>query len=124
MDYDISTFTEEQKQDWLDYYVIPGPVHDNFDVCDASCYVATYEHIDRKDKSLRFVDIYVVDSGSIGQSVLYREDSEWEGSYGSMPLRTFLETICVSDLHRGIVNVLWGKGKLVWQREEEPITKQ
>jgi hypothetical protein len=118
IDYDISDFTEEQKQDWLDHSIVPGPVHSNFNVCDQSCYVATYEYIDIKNRDVRYVDIYVVETGSLGQSVLYREDAEWEGSYGSMPLRCFLETICVSDLHRGIINILWGKGELVWKKTE------
>lgn len=116
--YDVSSFTEEQTNDWINHSIVPGPVHNNYDVCDKSCYVATLEHVWRpKNQQIKvdLVDIYVVNHED-GQSVLHRQDSEWEGSYGSMSLESFVRCNNVSTLHYGIFNVLMGKGRLKWEK--------
>ena len=123
-DIDISTFTEKQKEEWTYYGIVPGPIHNNFDVCDKSCYVATFDYVYPKDRKVfergkeritSYVDIYLVPNKFAFQSVLYRQDSEWEGSYGSSPLNCFIDSAKVSDLHQKIINILQFKGRLEWK---------
>lgn len=118
MTYDIGSFTEEQKQDWVDYGIIPGPRWNNFDVCSKDCYVCTFEWLD-KDKDGKLVehvsDLYVVQEHVgpfVHQSYLLRSDEEWEGSYGSGPLET-LFTIRHKPWTQAL-HILCGKGQFVW----------
>lgn len=108
----------EQEDDFAFYGIIPGPVHNNFDVCDKSCYVATFEYVTKERVSS--VDLYVITykGGALDgqQSVLHRQDASWEGSYGSMPLEAFLQTLHVSDLNAQAFKVLLKKGKLTYTK--------
>lgn len=126
-DYDVSTFTKQEKQDWIHYAIIPGPVHNNFDVCDKSCYVATFEHAYRNTKTRKttidLVDLYVVTYSNGNQTVLYRKDSEWEGSYGSMPLESFLQP-SKDVLQTQAFQILVYKGKFTWQHNSKTERKE
>lgn len=114
---DTSNFTEKQKEEWTHYGIVPGPVHNNFDVCDKSCYVASFQYVHRKPSCVghitSYVDIYLVNNNL--QSVLYRQDSNWEGSYGSSPLSCFVDSAKISDLHQQIMYILQFKGRLEWK---------
>lgn len=116
-EYDVSTFTEQQKQDWAEYGIVPGPIHNNFDLCDKSCYVATFEYSwrnpDTKQTVVDLVDLYVITYRNGCQSVLHRTNSKWEGSYGSMPLESFLLSTKFS-FHAQALRILFAKGKLTY----------
>lgn len=113
---DFSQLDEQQKEDFAYYSIVPGPVHNNFNVCDPSCYVCTYEHIDKERVARSHVDIYVINH-EFGQTVLYREDSEWEGSFGSTSIEQLIR--CLHwDLYRGMFNAMTSRGVFNWQRKE------
>lgn len=116
-EYDVSTLTEQQNQDWAEYGIVPGPVHNNFDVCDKSCYVATFEYSwrnsDTKQTVCDLVDLYVITYRDGRQSVLHRTNSKWEGSYGSMPLESFLLSTKFS-FNAQALRILLAKGKLTY----------
>lgn len=114
-----SSWSEEQKSAYVDYGVVPGPVHNNFGVCDKECYVATFEYYDKASKRESVVDVYMVTiSSEFGQTILYREDSEWEGSYGSLNFTTFLKSLHF-DFYKHLLCVLLHKGAINWERKQE-----
>ena len=106
--------SSEQEDDFAFYGIIPGPVHNNFDVCDKSCYVATFEYVTKERTTS--VDLYVVTYKDGQQTVLHRQNSSWEGSYGSMILEAFLQTLHVSTLNAQAFKVLLRKGKLTYTK--------
>lgn len=114
--YDISKFSEQEKEEWANYGVIPGPLYNNFDLCPAEDYVASFECLD-KGKDNRpfhaFYDLYVTKSGP-WQSVVLREDESWEGSYGSSPLHSFI-TIPHKPWRQAL-EILFLKGKIIWEK--------
>ena len=115
---DKQFLTGEQVEDWSAYSVIPGPVHNNFDVCEPSCYVLTFEHLDRKNMKITPVDVYVINHDH-NQTIYYRDNAEWEGSYGSMPTEVLFKCIQRSDLHMGIFHALYCKGMFLWLSKSE-----
>lgn len=92
---------------WIYYGIVPGPVHNNFEVCEADCYVATFEYQEQP------VDVYIVNS-EFEPSILWREDSEWEGSYGSMLLSGLIGS--KDAFSQQIISVLLAMGKFSWTK--------
>lgn len=117
---DLDGYTEQERSLWAEHGIIRGPVHDNFHVCDSSCYVATFEWMWVKrdgGHEPMVTDMYVVDNlGDYGQSVILRSDSEWEGSYGSMRMTMALKCHYMGEPWSKLIDVLTAKGKILWQR--------
>jgi hypothetical protein len=104
----------KQEQDWLDYGIVPGPVYNNFDVCDPNSYICSFEYYHKETKRQIIYDLYLPDRFD-GQSYVYRCDEEWEGSYGSAPLETLFSASRICTLHQQILHILCGLGKFSWK---------
>jgi len=116
---DFSVMTEEEKSDWCHYGLIPnGPHWNNFDVVPKSDYICSFEVVDKTagNKYIHMLcDLYVTQNGLGEQSVLIRSDEEWEGSYGSTPLRVLFG---IPHLPwKQALNILCSKGMFSWNKK-------
>lgn len=76
------------------YGIIDGPKWNNFNVCSPEFYICTFECADyvgtgdNRRWEEWIIDLYVITYPDGRQSYLYRQDEEWEGSYGSGPIQS------------------------------------
>ncbi len=93
IEWSIDNMTDDERTNYCYYGIIPGPQHNNFDVCGKECYVCSFEVRDVTGppgfrRSFEAVyDLYIVE-GEREQSYLLRCDEEYPGSYGSGPIST------------------------------------
>ena len=100
------------NDDFANYGIVKGPVHNNYNVCDNSDYLVTFQYIDT-DGDEYLYDLYVVTNWDT-QTILYRRDSNWEGSYGAVDLKIIINSH--NDFYRQITNILQSRGRIKWIR--------
>jgi hypothetical protein len=106
--------TNQSDDDWANYGIVPGPVHNNFNVCPPGDFICSFEYYSREQKRQFTYDLYLTNGGSLGKSYLYRCADDWEGAYGSGPLCMLFESITVSDLHKQILRIFLHLGNFNW----------
>lgn len=101
------------------YGIVAGPNHNNFNRCRPESYVASFEYKYQKlDGNYVFdvYDLYLETNENETPTVLWRKDSEWEGSYESCRLDVLLYP-SQDPKRRQILTVLLAEGVFSWQKK-------
>lgn len=122
--YDMSTFTEQQKSDYAEYGILPGPpAWNNFSVCAPTDYICTFEYVDRRPDHKKagkyrthfgVADLYLVRYSDGDCTVLLREDEQWEGSYGAVGMSTLISSQMQFQPYKQVMAILCRLGKFTW----------
>lgn len=99
----------KHENDYVNYGIVPGPVYNNFGVCDESCYVCSFETTGRHETYIK--DLYLIEYNG-HTSVFIRDGESWEGDYGSMPLECLFSS--VSPQFKQALQIMLSKGLFSW----------
>lgn len=118
--YDVGKFTEQERQDWVHYGIIPGPIYNNFDVCQTGDYVCSFITYDKDSQNKiieRLYDLYIVESFAGGQSCVIREDDGLASDYHSGALHNLFAIS--HDPWKQALYILTNKGRFNWTKNKE-----
>ena len=106
---DFDSFTEEQRDLFAHYSIVPGPLFDDFGREFGETYVTSLSYIN-PDLSEEYFDIYYTLDNYGKCSVIYRSNPRWEGDYGSLPLSILITR--TDSLHRAMLKAMQGVGTI------------
>jgi hypothetical protein len=107
---DFDSFTEEQRDLFAHYSIVPGPLFDDFGREFGETYVTSFIYLEREDLSEHYYDIYYTLDSYGKCSVIYRSNPRWEGDYGSLPLSILITRI--DSFHRAMLKAMKGVGTI------------